>query len=103
MESIDYLKEKSKDRNIMVLVRNDHGNPEDAIIAYFSYTPNVAIGLMSKGEQIKEAYEAARDKQEVYFVSRSAYVLGLEKYLVVEKKFSKPEGAEFVGVYRVKF
>lgn len=101
-ESIAYIKELRKNGPFYIVVRNDSGNPEDAIVAYFVYNSdfkNHVMALTNPIEQlplIKNEFDAP-----VYFISRGAYYAGLEKYFKSEKRFLKPNDKEFIGVYEI--
>lgn len=101
VEAINYIKEISAKENITVIIRNDHGNPEDAVVAYLAYNQNIRLILISDVKDF-EQINSQQDLGNAFFVSRGAYFAGMEKYLSDEKKFLKPEKNEFVGVYRVK-
>lgn len=101
-DAVDYLKnEKTKKRKIAVVLRNDHGNPEDALVAFFYSDPDVKIFLLREPLDIAELKKIIAQNTPVYFVSRGAYYAGLEKYLSREVKFHKPNDNEFVGVYEM--
>lgn len=98
-EAIDFLKEQADKQPIAVVIRNDHGNPEDAIVAYLDYQPNILlIALNQPTEEMKNVFAQVDKSMPIYFVSRGAYYGGLEKYFVAQKQFSKPNDKEFVGV-----
>lgn len=103
IDSINYLKDVSYKNPIIVLTRNDHGNPEDAVVAYLSYERNITVVLINSSDQARQVYDQVGGAQEIYFVSRGAYYLGLESNLKNERKFLKPVGNDFVGVYKLEF
>ena len=103
IESINYLKELSRRNPIIVMTRNDHGNPEDAVVAYLTYEPNITVVLVSSADQARQVYDQVDGARDIYFVTRGAYYLGLENNLKNEKKFLKPDGKDFVGVYKLEF
>lgn len=102
LEAINYLKNISMSSDIIVFIRNDHGNPEDAVVAYFNYDPRIQIVLLSEekvaSDTLKEVVRQTGNDQKIYFVSRGAFYAGLEKYFLSEKKFRKKDGEDFVGV-----
>ncbi|MEK7572904.1 MAG: glycosyltransferase family 39 protein [Patescibacteria group bacterium] len=104
IEAINYLKDLGKDKNITIIVRNDSGNPEDAVVAYLYYN-NPNIKVLPVNEPDLKDFDSLKDNLpingEIYFVSRGAYYVGLEKYFLSEKKFLKPNDNEFVGVQRL--
>lgn len=104
-EAINYLKEEARAKLIIVIIRNDSGNPEDAIAAYLYYNyPNIKV--LPINEPDLKNYDLLKNNLPkdipIYFVSRGAYYVGLEKYFVSEKKFLKPNDSEFVGVQKLK-
>jgi 4-amino-4-deoxy-L-arabinose transferase-like glycosyltransferase len=99
IEAINYLKQASVNKRIVVLIRNDHGNPEDAVVAYLDYNSNIILAPMSEPTaDVPIVFQKVGSSMPVYFVSRGAYYAGLEKYFAEEKKFTKPNDTEFVGV-----
>jgi 4-amino-4-deoxy-L-arabinose transferase-like glycosyltransferase len=102
-ESVDYLEQTASTKRIIVLIRNDHGNPEDAIAAYLGNNPNIVMGLMNDPQaNVAQVFQKVGTSIPVYFVARGAYNAGLEKYFASEKIFSKPNDKEFVGVAMLK-
>lgn len=101
-EAIDYVKEQSEKGNTTVVIRRDHGNPEDAVVGYLSYQSNIRILLISDVGSFEKTISQQEINEPMYYVSRGAYYGGMEKYLTEEKKFSKPNDSEFVGVYKIK-
>lgn len=97
-ESISYLNDKTKDSKITVIIRNDTGNPEDAVVAYLYYHPNVEVTPLNGTPKVEDLEKLSPP---IYFVSRGGQFLGLEKYLRQEKVFNKPNDSEFVGIYRL--
>ncbi|EKD86233.1 MAG: hypothetical protein ACD_37C00398G0002 [uncultured bacterium] len=102
VEAIDYVKKQSEKGNTNVVIRNDHGNPEDAVVGYLGYEPNIQLLLISDVESFEKIISQKVLNEPMYYVSRGAYYGGMEKYLTEEKKFSKPNDSEFVGVYKIK-
>jgi len=102
-EAINYLKQASANQRIVVLIRNDHGNPEDAVVAYLDYTSNIILAPMpDPASDVPVVFQKVGSSMPIYFVSRGGYYAGLEKYFVSEKKFTKPHDTEFVGVERLR-
>jgi Zn-dependent protease with chaperone function len=100
-EAVDYLEQEAVTQRIVVLFRNDHGNPEDAVVAYLDYQPNVILVPMNDpAADAPVVLQKVGTAAPIYFVSRGGYNAGLEKYFVSEKIFKKPNDQEFVGVAR---
>ncbi len=106
--AVNYLKNLSKDQQIVVIVRNDFGNPEDAIVGFLHYEPNTLVIALntSDQEQFKTILESlikeSGGRYPVYFVSRGDYFAGADKYFKDKKIFQKPNDREFVGVYEME-
>ena len=97
LPAIKYLERLAEKEPIRVITRADHGNPEDAVVAYLAYKRNISILLITKSEDLSQLDL----EKPTFFVSRGAYYLGLERFLKDEVKFEKPEDSEFIGVYRL--
>lgn len=102
IEAINHVKKQSETENTVVVIRSDHGNPEDAVVGYLGYQANIRILLISDVESFEKIVNQQKINKPMYYVSRGAYYGGMEKYLTEEKKFSKPNDSEFVGVYKIK-
>jgi len=95
-----YLAEKIKEGPIYIGIRLDAGNPENALMAYYFHQPLAQVIYFDKQlfnpnfplEKLTLDYP-------LYFVSRSEHRGGMEAYLIEEKRFYKPEGKSFFGVY----
>jgi hypothetical protein len=103
-EVIQFLEKKAKQENIMVTYAQNTGNPENAMIVYFekkatpmSYFDNALVGIKDPSITC-----LSFPKQKIYFVSRNDQRVGLDKFLVLVKKFPKPQGTDFIGVYTLK-
>ncbi len=98
-----YLEEKAKKGPILVGVRLDAGNPENAVMAYFFQHPKIKTFFLDR-QLLKPDFDLAsfRWPLPVYFVSRSQHQAGLESYLKEEIKFYKPEGKTYFGIYHLK-
>jgi 4-amino-4-deoxy-L-arabinose transferase-like glycosyltransferase len=102
-EAVTYLGQKAQTQRIIVLIRNDHGNPEDAMVAYLDYKPEFIIVPMNDPlANVPVVFQKVGTSIPVYFVTRGAYNAGLEKYFASEVKFAKPNDKEFVGVALLK-
>lgn len=98
-ETADWLNQESKRNPIIVLVRADSGNPEDAMFVYLRNNKNIFIGAINR-----PLTQSDLVKQEVpiYFVSRGEQYLGMKDFLEEKALFKKPgNSGEFVGIYRI--
>jgi hypothetical protein len=103
LEAVDYLEQNASTQPIIVLIRNDHGNPEDAVAAYLGTNPNVGLGIMNDPpSDVLKVFQKYGTSLPVYYVARGGYNAGLEKYFVSEKIFAKPNDKEFVGIATLK-
>ncbi len=102
METVNFLKDKKKP--LIVGVRVDSGNPENAIISYFHNHNEIKPGYFDRSliNTDLAQIDCITFPSEFYFISRGPQLAGLEKYLVEVTRFNKPEGEEFVGIYTVK-
>ena len=94
------------DRKIIILIAENAGNPENAMNIYFEKNKNIQTGYVQSeyfGDQLKN-YECILEKngKPMYFISRSSYLVGLEKYLILKEKISLPESTEYIGIYKMK-
>lgn len=98
-ETANFLAEESKKGPIIVLLRNDSGNPEDGMFVYLQRNKNIIFAQATqkpKPEELK-----ALSKFPIFFVSRGPQFLEMEDWLQEKSIFKKPLGEEFVGVYKV--
>lgn len=104
LEAINYVQQQAAaDGRIIVVIRNDHGNPEDAVVAYLDYKSNVILVPMNDPpEDVQKIFQQVGNNIPVYFVARGKNNGGLENNFESEKKFFKPNDTEFVGVVRLK-
>lgn len=99
----NYLEEKAKTQSIIVGVRLDAGNPENALFSYYFNNPNIKVTYLDK-QIIPPDFDLSQTSSTIpiYFVSRSQHQGGLENYLIEEARFLKPEGKSYFGVFRLK-
>lgn len=97
----NFLAEKAQSGPLIVGVRLDAGNPENAILAY--YFGSNKINAIHFDKQLFPAgfdINSLKSPLPIYFVSRSQHQGGLEGFLQEEVRFYKPEGKSYFGVYR---
>ncbi|MCL4385594.1 MAG: glycosyltransferase family 39 protein [Cyanobacteria bacterium] len=103
-EAYNFTEDIAGNKNIILGVRLDAGNPENGILMYAYKNKNITPVYFDSKLLDKKALESAciKTKMPLYFVSRGGQLAGLNKYLYEIKKFYKPEGSEYVGVYGLK-
>lgn len=103
-EAIAYLKAQSALSPIVILTRQDGGNPEDAMITAFWNNPRAEVIQIPNltGDRKSEFLEKIKTIPiPIYFVSRGPQYAGLQEHFKKMKQFKKPWGEEFVGVYQL--
>jgi len=101
-EAIQYISDKHQ--KALAGVRLDAGNPENAVFAYLQSSKNIAPMYFDQklfGNRL-EGVDCLETKIPFYFISRDRQLAGLDKYLIEEKLFYKPEKESYVGVFRLK-
>lgn len=100
-EAVMSVQNESRGSQAIILVRADSGNPEDAVFVYADRYPNLRVGYdQSYLRQItRSGYIPPVD---TFFISRGTQLGYLKPYLVPLKRFEKPFGEDFVGVYRLQ-
>lgn len=91
----------SEKEQIKVVVRSDSGNPESAIFAYTNGNENIITSYLDFDCNNSKAVFRGEEKLPAYFITRGLQFEGREKCLKEIKKFYKPYGNEFVGVYKI--
>jgi 4-amino-4-deoxy-L-arabinose transferase-like glycosyltransferase len=103
-ETVNYLESVSKDRQTVVGVRLDAGNPESAMFTYFNSSKNIMITYMDprviNPELLK--LQCLPSNVPVYFVARDGILNGLEKFFQEDIRFGKAEGNNFISVHSLK-
>ncbi len=97
-EAVAYLARESVKQPIVVFVRLDSGNPEDAVLSYMTRA-HIPVFYLDEIKQVLNY--GVLNNRPWYFVSRGNQYGGLEKYMTLLTKFKKPLDDEFVGVYRI--
>ncbi|EKD23128.1 MAG: hypothetical protein ACD_83C00042G0003 [uncultured bacterium] len=102
-EAIDYVIRDVGDKKAIVVTRLDAGNPENAVSLYLSRYPNIQVQRW--GVRPKEATDRPKylDLEEpIYFIAREENLAGHNQFFELVKRFDKPDGVNWVGVYKVK-
>jgi 4-amino-4-deoxy-L-arabinose transferase-like glycosyltransferase len=102
-DAISYVLGKVENAKTLVLVRDDSGNPENAVFMYFSKYKNAKVVYVNSGTTalLKEIHDE-KLLLSTYFISREDNLSGLGNMFNLEKKFLKPDGISWVGVYKLK-
>jgi hypothetical protein len=98
-EAYKYLENYSGSERGIVLVRNDSGNPEDAIYIFARFNNNLVILPV---EYLNLVRQTTGNGHKYYYISRGPQYAGIENELSKLAVFTKPVGDEFVGVYEVR-
>ena len=101
-EAITFVQQEARTAPLILFVRNDTGNPEDAVFVYCRSNPRILIIPVITKEDVGKAVLSAPNKMPLYFLSRGPAVLGMNGELTELIRFPKPTGVEYVGVYRVE-
>jgi len=104
VEALSYIDKKSEKGPVFVGVRVDSGNPENAVITYLRLSDRTNPVYLDRRvfDVDLDTYNCLQSRVPLYFVSRDNQTAGLEKYLQELKRFYKPEGKNYVGVYALK-
>lgn len=95
---------KLDDKKILVLIAENAGNPESAINVYLEKDKRIRLGYIQSeyfGPTLPD-FDCIVEKSStpMYFVSRSEYLVGLEKYLTQIDKIQFEKYREFIGIYK---
>ncbi|MBI4067010.1 hypothetical protein HY407_01400, partial [Candidatus Gottesmanbacteria bacterium] len=101
-EAADWLTQKSQEKNMFVFIRDDSGNPEEAMVVYLRKNEKIIVlpvGLLD--ELYKNRDHLILSDPGFYFVSRGNQLAGMEKRFREVARYPKPQGQEYVGIYEV--
>src|SRR4030042_4158741 len=103
-ETVNHLESLSKDKQIVVGVRLDAGNPESAIFTYFNGSKNVMVTYLDPRILNPDLLKLAclPSNIPVYFVARDGILNGLDKFFQEDVRFGKPEGQHYVSIHSLK-
>ena len=102
-ETREFLSREAKKTKIIAAVRIDAGNPENSIFTYYAQSKDIKpIYLDANVNQNISKFNCIKSSFPIYFVSRDQQLAGLDKFLILVKKFYKPEKKSFIGIYKVK-
>ncbi len=102
-ETREFLEEKARKSPIMVGVRLDSGNPEDAIFTYFNQNSQIKPVYLDAHLMPELAnIDCLKTRMPFYYVSRDRQLGGLERLLQEKTRFYKPGNESSIGIYRVK-
>ena len=98
-----FLEEKARLNPLIVGVRLDSGNPENAILAYYHRNQQIqSIYFDSRLWPNLSQVDCLKMKQPFYFVSRDRQLGGMERFLQEEARFYKSGGESSIGIYSLK-
>lgn len=98
-ETIEFLKKEALFSPLLIFVRHDYGNPEDALFALLNKEKNIKVVYINY-QPLDQVEKLEKAGVKIYFISRGKQYAGLEKYLKEIIRFPKPAGDEFVGIYQ---
>ncbi len=103
-ETVNYLENLSGDKQIVVGVRIDAGNPESAMFTYFNGSNNVEVVYLDPRIINPELLKlpCLPSNVPVYFVARDGILNGLEKFFKEDIRFGKAEGNNFISIHSLK-
>lgn len=98
-EAIGRVRQENMRSPVVVFVRLDGGNPEDAVV---SYMMRAGIPYFYLEELLDVSKDPVLSKAPWYFISRGNQFGEYRTRMVEVVKFKKPLDDEFVGVYEIK-
>jgi len=103
-ETVNYLNSQSKDKQIIVGVRLDAGNPESAMFTYFNNSKEATPTYLDPQVLDKGLLNlrCLKSPIPVYFVARDGILNGLDKFFQEDKRFGKPEGEHYISIHTLK-
>jgi hypothetical protein len=101
-ETVSYIRREANSTPVIVLVRFDSGNPEDAIRLLLSDNERILVKtLLPNSPILPQLRWYATAKVPVFFVSRGSQLMGMDAYFVQRSRFAKPFDGEYVGIYQL--
>ena len=101
-EAIGFVENEAQKKRLVLFVRNDTGNPEDAVFVYCRNNPRILIVPVITKEDIANTLLLVSKEIPFYFLSRGPALLDMKEELIELARFPKPDGAEYIGVYRLE-
>lgn len=104
VETIRYLKDQSKDRNIYVATALNTGNPESAVRAYLVKDQKISVVYFDSQMFDKQLYDydCLQTSRPFYFISRDEQQAGLNKFFSETTRYKNHYGTNSIGVYTLK-
>jgi len=99
--AIDYVIQEIGPKDALVGIRLDAGNPESAVSLYMSKHTNIQTVYFDERSVELPKENDINLSVPMYYVARDENFAGVERFLILEKKFDKPDGSN-VGIYRVR-
>ena len=100
IEVAKYLSDQAKGGDILVEMKNSNGNPEDSLYLYLRLNRHVSV-LVRGFDCDNYTKRVNVDKPPVYFVSRDYGLDDNGRCPQEMKRFYKPGGKSFFGVYKL--
>lgn len=102
-EAVDYFKNLSKEKEFIIGIAQNSGNPESAFQVYFNKTKNPKVVYMDSNlfDVNLNDYDCLSTGIDTYFVSRDNQQAGLEKFLEKIKTVKNSYDNNTIGIYRL--
>ncbi|MFH0863681.1 MAG: glycosyltransferase family 39 protein [Candidatus Gottesmanbacteria bacterium] len=100
-EAINLLNNTSRKRQIIIGVRPDSGNPEDAIWTYYWQDKQAMVTYFRSDTEYWQNLKEYSQLFDIYFISRDDQLLGQERVLSEIIRFPKPNSKSYIGVYKI--
>ena len=103
-QAISFIKDQSQNQLVIAAVRVDAGIPESAVLAYFEGSKRIRPIFLDERiiQDNLNHYNCLQLGHPLYFVSRDEQLAGLGRFFTEVKRFYKPIGANFIGLYKLK-
>lgn len=101
--AIDYVLNQTRGSHAIVGTRLDAGNPENSVFFYLSKHPQIKVTYLdSKLLSQPQDMDYIQSDIPIYFITRNNQLAGLDKYLIKQKEFFKPDRISSVVVYQIR-
>ncbi len=100
-EAIGFIQREASNQNILVGVRLDSGNPEDAVWVYLVNEPKIKLIYFLRDDNFWRQLKVVSEKIPVYFISRDNQLLDHENDMREVARFVKPEGKNYTSVQKL--
>lgn len=100
-EALLFLEKKAAASPIVITVRLDSGNPEDAMYLYGERIKNAIVGPENEIPSVLQQMNLKKTFFPIYFVSRGDQHGLFSSCLTKQATFEKPLDPEYIGVYEI--